>query len=93
MYCLVYGITSGTYILLLSVVIIDLIGIKSYVEAFGIQLFFSGIGRLIGPPIVGKYSEIICTLFYIYLNNFIQVHFMNQLEIMMQGFTQLALYS
>ena len=49
-----FGITSGTYLMLLSVVIIDMIGLEGYTQAFGIQSFSMGIGRMIGPPIVGK---------------------------------------
>ena len=97
-YCSVYGITSGTYVGLMSAVLIDLIGLESFVQAFGIQLFCTGSGRIIGPPIIGKFkTECIAQVsahnnIYIF-PYFIQVHFLTQLETIMLVFPLLALSS
>ena len=37
-----------------AVVLIELIGLSKFILGFGIQLFFAGIGQLIGPPIIGN---------------------------------------
>ena len=37
-----------------AVVLIELIGLNKFILGFGIQLFFAGIGQLIGPPIIGN---------------------------------------
>ena len=94
-YCLVYGITSGTYIGLMSAVLIDLIGLESFVQAFGIQLFCTGSGRIIGPPIIGKFkTKGLVQVYAHYIFPFlVQVHFMTQLETIMWGFPLPALYS
>ena len=55
-YCLIFGVTSGTYISLMSVILIDLIGLERFVQGFGIQLLCIGIGRIIGPPMIGKFK-------------------------------------
>ena len=55
-YSLIFGITSGTFLSLMSVVLIDLIGLKNFVQGFGIQLLVMGIGRTVGPPMIGKFK-------------------------------------
>ena len=53
-YCILFGATSGGYIGLTSVVLIDLIGLESFIQAYGIQLLSMGIARIVGPPFIGK---------------------------------------
>ena len=60
----------------MSVVLIDLIGLKNFVQGFGIQLFGMGIGTIIGPPMIGKfkinevYRQSLYTLLYQYAFQF-----------------------
>ena len=35
-------------------VLVDVIGVNKLVLGYGIQLFFKGIGMVIGPPIIGN---------------------------------------
>ena len=39
---------------MIAVILIDIIGLNAFVKGYGIQLFFMGLGRIIGPPIIGK---------------------------------------
>ena len=54
MFCAVFGITSGAYVGLTSVVLVDLLGLDKLTNAFGLLLLFQGIASVIGPPIIGK---------------------------------------
>ena len=54
LYCVVFGITMGATVGMRAVVLIELIGLSKFILGFGIQLFFAGIGQLIGPPITGN---------------------------------------
>ena len=54
LYCIVFGITLGAAIGMEAVVLIDVIGLNKFIFGYGIQLFFMGIGQLIGPPIIGN---------------------------------------
>ena len=52
-YSAVFGLTEGAYIGLTSVITIDVIGMETFVHAYGVQLFFMGIACIIGPPLNG----------------------------------------
>ena len=39
---------------LTSVVLVDLLGLESLTNAFGLTLLFQGVAGIIGPPIAGK---------------------------------------
>ena len=54
MYCAVFGICSGAYVGLTSVVLVDLLGLDRLTNAFGLLLLFQGIASVLGPPIIGK---------------------------------------
>eukprot|EP00096_Caligus_rogercresseyi_P015849 TRINITY_DN8329_c0_g1_i2.p1 TRINITY_DN8329_c0_g1~~TRINITY_DN8329_c0_g1_i2.p1 ORF type:complete len:585 (+),score=76.84 TRINITY_DN8329_c0_g1_i2:415-2169(+) len=56
-YCAVYGVTSGAYVGLTSVVLVDLIGLDQLTHGFGLLLLFQGIASVIGPPIVGALKD------------------------------------
>ena len=58
-YCVVFGVTSGAYIGTTAVILIDVIGLKTFIQGYGIQLFFMGMGLAIGPPIIGDYHTLI----------------------------------
>ena len=53
-YCAVFGVTSGAYVGLTSVVLVDLLGLDKLTNAFGLLLLFQGIASIIGPPIIGR---------------------------------------
>ena len=53
-YCAIFGATSGAYVGLTSVVLVDLLGLDKLTNAFGLLLMFQGIASVIGPPIIGK---------------------------------------
>ncbi len=52
-YSIVFGITSGGYVSLTSVLLVDLLGIEKLTNAFGILLIFQGVATAIGPPGAG----------------------------------------
>lgn len=52
-YCAIFGITSGAYVGLTSVVLVDLLGLDKLTNAFGLLLLFQGISSVIGPPLIG----------------------------------------
>merc|ERR1719266_1536633 len=52
-YCAVFGITSGAYVGLTSVVLVDLLGLDNLTNAFGLLLLFQGIASVMGPPFIG----------------------------------------
>ena len=54
LYCIVYGITFGGEIGSTAAVLKDVIGLRKFIHGYGIQLFFRGIGLIIGPPIIGN---------------------------------------
>ena len=53
-FCAIFGITSGAYVGLTSVVLVDLLGLDNLTNAFGLLLLFQGIASVIGPPFIGK---------------------------------------
>ena len=53
LYCVVFGITAYS-VGMRAVVLIEVIGISKFILGYGVQLFFVGIGQLIGPPIIGN---------------------------------------
>lgn len=54
-YAAVFGATIGAYVGLTSVVLVDLLGLEKFTNAFGVVLLFQGIASLAGPPIAGNY--------------------------------------
>jgi len=52
-YCALFGITSGAYVGLTSVVLVDLLGLDKLTNAFGLLLMFQGIASVMGPPVIG----------------------------------------
>ena len=52
-YCIVLGVTvSGAY-LLPTLILIDVIGLKNFSQGYGIQMFVTGMGLVVGSPIIG----------------------------------------
>ena len=87
-YCVFFGATSGSFLSLTPVILIDLIGMDSLIQAYGIQLLCFGLARIIGPPIIGN----LMTWRENFFNSFFppQVHSMMQLETILLDFTLLA---
>jgi len=56
-YCALFGITSGAYVGLTSVVLVDLLGLDKLTNAFGLLLMFQGIASVMGPPIIGAFYD------------------------------------
>ena len=53
-YCATFGVTSGAYVGLTSVVLVDLLGLDKLTNAFGLLLMFQGIASVLGPPFIGQ---------------------------------------
>lgn len=49
-----YGFLIGVYVCLTPVVLVDLLGLEKLSNAFGVVLFFQGLGAVVGTPIAGK---------------------------------------
>lgn len=58
LYAVVFGATSGAYVGLTSVVLVDLLGMDRLTNAFGLLLMFQGIASLIGPPMCGTFLSL-----------------------------------
>lgn len=52
-YTILFGLFSGAFISLISIVMVDMFGIINLNKAFGIILVFQGVSVLIGPPFAG----------------------------------------
>ena len=52
-YGAVFGFTIGAYVGLTSVILVDLLGIESLTNAFGLLLVFQGVASFIGSPLGG----------------------------------------
>lgn len=53
LYTSIFGFTSGAYVGLTSVILVDLLGLNRLTNAFGQLLLFQGFASLLGPPIAG----------------------------------------
>jgi hypothetical protein len=54
-YASFFGFFSGGNVALLSIVLVDIVGIEKLSDAFGVLLLFIGVATAIGTPIVGEY--------------------------------------
>ena len=54
-------VCTGVYVLLTSVVLVDLLSVERLSNSFGLVLLFQGIASLIGPPIAGR-RGVVCTM-------------------------------
>lgn len=52
-FSIIFGLTSGAYITLTSVIITDLFGLEKLEGAYGLIFLFEGIANFLGPPIAG----------------------------------------
>lgn len=67
--CAAFGLSSGTYVGITAIIMVDLLGEDQLASSYGVSLFINGIIQLIGPPICGfafeqinSYGPIITTL-------------------------------
>jgi len=58
-YVIVYGFLDGSFIGLMSLVTLDITGIKYFAQGYGLTLAFIGVPIALGPPIVGKFSSLL----------------------------------
>ncbi|XP_033325059.1 monocarboxylate transporter 5 [Megalopta genalis] len=58
-YTSIFGFTSGAYVGLTSVLLIDLLGLERLTNAFGLLLLFQGFASLLGPPIAGCLYDVL----------------------------------
>lgn len=52
-FAIVFGIFTGVYVSITSVVLVDLLGLEKLTNSFGLTLLFQGVATLIGPPAAG----------------------------------------
>ncbi|XP_018330395.1 monocarboxylate transporter 13 [Agrilus planipennis] len=57
-FCAVFGLASGVYVGITTVIMADLLGTEKIQSSYGISLFVNGVLQLIGPPICGLWFEI-----------------------------------
>ena len=68
-YCALFGATSGAYVGLSPVITIDLIGLDNFINVYGFQMVGMGLGRIIGPPLIGMIVKMLCSMLMIYVHN------------------------
>uniref|UniRef100_A0A7I4YTP1 MFS domain-containing protein n=1 Tax=Haemonchus contortus TaxID=6289 RepID=A0A7I4YTP1_HAECO len=57
-YASLHGFFLAAYICLASVILVDLLGLDKLTNAFGLLLFWQGVGTVGGPPIAGLLADI-----------------------------------
>ncbi|RWS26080.1 monocarboxylate transporter 12-like protein [Leptotrombidium deliense] len=66
LYCLLFGLTSGAFVTLTSVVVTDCFGIHLAANLFGLLALFDGVAFVTGPPFIGKLNIIRCENYRIF---------------------------
>ncbi|XP_026668398.1 monocarboxylate transporter 13-like [Ceratina calcarata] len=56
-FCALFGLSSGMYIGITTVILADMLGTEKLSSSYGISLFVNGVLQLIGPPICGVVYE------------------------------------
>lgn len=56
-FCGLFGLSSGMYIGITTVILADMLGTEKLTSSYGISLFVNGVLQLIGPPICGIIFE------------------------------------
>ncbi|KYN30645.1 Monocarboxylate transporter 3 [Trachymyrmex septentrionalis] len=56
-FCGLFGLSSGMYIGITTVILADMLGTEKLSSSYGISLFVNGVLQLIGPPICGVIFE------------------------------------
>lgn len=66
-FCALFGLSSGMYIGITTVILADMLGTEKLSSSYGISLFVNGVLQLIGPPICGVIFEKVGTYKPIFL--------------------------
>ncbi|CAK9805736.1 Monocarboxylate transporter 9 [Anthophora plagiata] len=66
-FCALFGLSSGMYIGITTVILADMLGTEKLSSSYGISLFVNGVLQLIGPPICGVVFEEVGTYKPIFL--------------------------
>ncbi|XP_012059545.1 PREDICTED: monocarboxylate transporter 9-like [Atta cephalotes] len=56
-FCGLFGLSSGMYIGITTVILADMLGTEKLSSSYGISLFVNGVLQLVGPPICGVIFE------------------------------------
>lgn len=56
-FCALFGLSSGMYIGITTVILADMLGTEKLSSSYGISLFVNGVLQLVGPPICGVVFE------------------------------------
>ncbi|OAD55560.1 Monocarboxylate transporter 5 [Eufriesea mexicana] len=67
-FCALFGLSSGMYIGITTVILADMLGTEKLSSSYGISLFVNGVLQLIGPPICGVVFETVGTYKPIFLS-------------------------
>ena len=70
------------------VIVIDLHGLDNFVNVYGFQMVAMGLGRIIGPPLIGMIIRILYSM--LMTKSTIQALFMMQVEVIIMGFSLLV---
>ena len=63
----IYGIFRGMFHVLVPISLVDMFGVESLKDSYGIIMFCSGISTLLGPPMVGWLKVIWATYDYAFI--------------------------
>lgn len=56
-FCALFGLSSGMYIGITTVILADMLGTDKLSSSYGISLFVNGVLQLVGPPVCGVIYE------------------------------------
>ncbi|XP_012280353.1 monocarboxylate transporter 13 [Orussus abietinus] len=56
-FCALFGLSSGIYIGITTVILADMLGPEKLSSSYGISLFVNGVLQLVGPPVCGTIYE------------------------------------
>ncbi|XP_012254490.2 monocarboxylate transporter 13-like [Athalia rosae] len=56
-FCALFGLSSGMYIGITTVILADMLGTEKLSSSYGISLFVNGVLQLVGPPVCGAIFE------------------------------------
>ncbi|CAD6245408.1 GSCOCG00013689001-RA-CDS [Cotesia congregata] len=66
-FCALFGLSSGMYIGITTVILADMLGTEKLSSSYGISLFVNGVLQLVGPPVCGAIYERVGTYKPIFL--------------------------
>lgn len=66
-FCALFGLSSGMYIGITTVILADMLGTEKLSSSYGISLFVNGVLQLVGPPVCGAIFEQVGTYKPIFL--------------------------